>query len=139
MFFYEIFFLISNTFSCLLNFFFLECIFKRFHTYSMKKIKGIFFKFRKFSIITIIIFLIYSGIPGTIKFTCEFYLFCNLFEFSFLFCFFSSSVSLGLFSFTGFCCFSFSGLYKFLYASQSCSNSRSNSSLVNSRCFWFQR
>ena len=63
-----------------LMFYIVDCIQRRYNSRSIIEVSGILHLTPMLGISIITMCIIYSGIPGTIKFTSEFYIFCNLFE-----------------------------------------------------------
>jgi NADH:ubiquinone oxidoreductase subunit 4 (subunit M) len=63
-----------------LMFYIVDCIQRRFNSRSVTEISGILQVTPTLGISIIFMCILYSGLPGTLKFTCEFYIFCGLFE-----------------------------------------------------------
>jgi NADH:ubiquinone oxidoreductase subunit 4 (subunit M) len=63
-----------------LMFFIVDCLQRRFNSRSVVEISGILQITPMLGITIIIMCVLYAGLPGTLKFTCEFYIFCGLFE-----------------------------------------------------------
>jgi NADH-quinone oxidoreductase subunit M len=72
----------THGFLSALMFFLVDCIQRRFNSRSVVEIAGILQLTPMLGISTIIMCVIYAGLPGTLKFTCEFYIFCGLYEIS---------------------------------------------------------
>lgn len=74
--------LFSATHSCLstLMFFIVDCIQRRFNSRSVVEISGIIQVTPTLGIVNILMVILYAGLPGTLKFSSEFYVFCGLFE-----------------------------------------------------------
>ncbi len=68
-----------------LMFYLVDCIQRRFNSRSVAEISGILQVTPMLGIVIIIMCVLYAGLPGTLKFTCEFYIFCGLFEITPLF------------------------------------------------------
>jgi NADH:ubiquinone oxidoreductase subunit 4 (subunit M) len=66
-------------------FFLVDCLQRRFNSRSVTEISGVLQITPNLGISIILMCVIYSGLPGTLKFTCEFYIFSGLFEISVLF------------------------------------------------------
>jgi NADH:ubiquinone oxidoreductase subunit 4 (subunit M) len=79
---------ITHTFLSTLMFFLIECVYIRYHSRSIFLVKGIFYSCTNLSIMIIFMIFFFSGIPGTLKFICEFYLFNLIFQNSWFLCFF---------------------------------------------------
>ncbi len=85
-----------------LMFFIVDCIQRRFNSRSVTELSGILQITPALGISIIVMCVLYAGLPGTLKFTCEFYIFCGLFEITptlTLFLFFIANV-LGLIGFS---------------------------------------
>jgi NADH-quinone oxidoreductase subunit M len=83
-------------------FYLVDCIYRRFNSRSVVEISGILQLTPMLAITIIIMCVLYAGLPGTLKFTCEFYIFLGLFEISPTICvllFFIANV-LGLIGFS---------------------------------------
>jgi len=65
-----------------LMFYIVDCVQRRFNSRSVIEISGLLQTTPMLGIIIIIMCILYSGLPGTLKFSCEFYIFCGLFEVS---------------------------------------------------------
>lgn len=65
-----------------LMFFIVDCLQRRFNSRSVVEISGILQVTPMLGIAIIVMCVLYAGLPGTLKFTCEFYIFCGLFELS---------------------------------------------------------
>jgi len=63
-----------------LMFFIVDCIQRRFNSRSVVEISGVLQITPLLGISIIVMCIFYAGLPGTLKFTCEFYIFCGLFE-----------------------------------------------------------
>jgi len=63
-----------------LMFYIVDCLQRRFNSRSIVEISGILQITPMLGISIIIMCVLYAGLPGTLKFTCEFYVFCGLFE-----------------------------------------------------------
>jgi len=63
-----------------LMFYLVDCIYRRFNSRSVVEISGLLQITPMLGIVIILMCVLYAGLPGTLKFTCEFYIFCGLFE-----------------------------------------------------------
>ena len=63
-----------------LMFYIVDCIQRRFNSRNVVELSGILQITPLLGITIIIMCVLYAGLPGTLKFTCEFYIFCGLFE-----------------------------------------------------------
>lgn len=63
-----------------LMFFIVDCLQRRFNSRSVTEISGVLQLTPMLGISIIVMCVLYAGLPGTLKFTCEFYIFCGLFE-----------------------------------------------------------
>ena len=92
------------THGCLsgLMFYLVDCIQRRYNSRSVTEISGILQTTPTLGISIIIMCVLYSGLPGTLKFTSEFYIFSGFFETSPFLCFFILFISnvIGLIGFS---------------------------------------
>lgn len=65
-----------------LMFFLVDCVQRRFNSRSVVEISGILQITPILGISILLMCVIFSGLPGSLKFNCEFYLFCSLFSMS---------------------------------------------------------
>ncbi len=63
-----------------LMFYIVDCLQRRFNSRSVVEISGVLQITPMLGIAIIVMCVLYAGLPGTLKFTCEFYIFCGLFE-----------------------------------------------------------
>lgn len=63
-----------------LMFYLVDCLQRRFNSRSVVEISGVLQSTPMLGISILLMCVLYSGLPGTLKFTCEFYIFCGLFE-----------------------------------------------------------
>ena len=63
-----------------LMFFIVDCLQRRFNSRNVVEISGVLQITPMLGIAIITMCVLYAGLPGTLKFTCEFYIFCGLFE-----------------------------------------------------------
>ena len=100
--FFVILFVLTHAFLSAFMFFMVDCVYRRFHTRSVVNINGILSICPNLAISIIFMLLCFSGLPGTIKFTVEFFLFGGLIEYSIFFSFFLISIAniLGLIGFS---------------------------------------
>ena len=63
-----------------LMFYIVDCLQRRFNSRSVIEISGVLQITPMLGISIITMCVLYSGLPGTLKFSCEFYIFCGLFE-----------------------------------------------------------
>ena len=61
-------------------FYIVDCLQRRFNSRSVVEISGILQITPMLGTVIIGMCVLYAGLPGTLKFTCEFYIFCGLFE-----------------------------------------------------------
>jgi NADH:ubiquinone oxidoreductase subunit 4 (subunit M) len=95
-------FSITHSLLSVLMFYIVDTIYRRFSSRSVIEVSGIFQLTPNLAISIILMCIFFSGLPGTLKFTCEFYIFCGLFELTpalTLFLFFVANV-LGLIGFS---------------------------------------
>lgn len=79
---YGFLFTIMHAFLSTLMFFLVECIYCRYKSRSIFNVNGIFFTFNNLAISILFMIFFFSGIPGTLKFVCEFFLFNLVFNIS---------------------------------------------------------
>ena len=104
----------THSFLSALMFFIVDCIYRRYHTRSIVEINGILHWTPNLGISILIMCVFFSGLPGTIKFITEFYIFSGFLEISVFSCFFLMFTAnvLGLIGFSK-CWFnSVFGMYK---------------------------
>lgn len=92
----------THAFLSALMFFLVDCVYRRFHTRFIPALSGILHLTPNLGICILIMCIFFAGIPGTLKFVSEFYLFTGLFEistFSTFFLMFISNV-IGLIGFS---------------------------------------
>ena len=65
-----------------LMFYIVDCLQRRFNSRNVVEISGVLQITPMLGIAIITMCVLYAGLPGTLKFTCEFYIFCGLFELS---------------------------------------------------------
>ena len=63
-----------------LMFYIVDCLQRRFNSRSVTELSGVLQITPLLGITNIIMCVLYAGLPGTLKFTCEFYIFSGLFE-----------------------------------------------------------
>lgn len=63
-----------------LMFFIVDCVQRRYNSRSVVEISGVLQLTPMLGISIIVMCIIYSGLPGTLKFSSEFFIFCSLFE-----------------------------------------------------------
>lgn len=76
-----------------LMFYLVDCIQRRYNSRSVVEISGILQTTPMLAVSIMIMTILYSGLPGTLKFTSEFYIFSGFFETSPFLCFFILFVS----------------------------------------------
>ena len=77
----------THAFLSTLMFFIVDCVYRRFHSRSIIEINGILHILPNLSILIIAMIVFFSGLPGTIKFISEFFIFSSFFEISPIICF----------------------------------------------------
>lgn len=95
-------FCITHSFLSGLLFYTVDCIQRRYHTRSVVELSGILQCHPTLGVVIFFNCVLYSGLPGTLKFISELYLFSGLFEQSALLCFLLFFVC-NYFGFIGFC------------------------------------
>lgn len=79
---YGFLFNIMHAFLSTLMFFLVECVYARYKSRSILAVNGIFFTFNNLALSIIFMIFFFSGIPGTLKFVCEFFVFNLVFNVS---------------------------------------------------------
>lgn len=77
----------THAFLSALMFFLVDCIYRRYHTRSIIEINGILHITPNLGISILFMCIFFAGLPGTIKFISEFYIFSGFIEISTLGCF----------------------------------------------------
>jgi len=95
-------FTITHALLSALMFFIVDCVYRRFHTRSILEVNGILHITPNLGLAILFMMIFFSGLPGTIKFISEFYIFSGLLEFSPTICFLLMLVAnvLGLIGFS---------------------------------------
>nr|YP_010183549.1 NADH dehydrogenase subunit 4 [Paramecium gigas]QVG61498.1 NADH dehydrogenase subunit 4 [Paramecium gigas] len=95
-------FTIAHTLLSTLMFFLIECIYIRFHSRSIHSVRGIFYSCSNLATVILLTLIFFSGLPGTLKFICEFHIFNLVLKLS-IFFFFFFIVILNVVGLVGFC------------------------------------
>lgn len=80
-------FTITHGFLSALMFYVVDCVQRRYNSRSSLEITGIIHTTPNLGLLIFLMCVLYSGIPGTMKFVCEFYLFGQLLSVSLIFTF----------------------------------------------------
>jgi formate hydrogenlyase subunit 3/multisubunit Na+/H+ antiporter MnhD subunit len=80
-------FTITHGFLSALMFYIVDCVQRRYNSRSSLEVVGIIHTTPNLGIVIFLMCVLYSGIPGTMKFVCEFYLFGQLLGVSLIFTF----------------------------------------------------
>lgn len=75
-------FTVTHAFLSILMFFLVDCIYRRFHTRSIYNLSGLLIETPNLAICIVAMVIFFSGLPGTLKFICEFYIFFNISSYS---------------------------------------------------------
>lgn len=81
-------FTVTHAFLSILMFFLVDCIYRRFHTRSIYNLSGLLIETPNLAICIVAMVIFFSGLPGTLKFICEFYIFFNISSYSWILSFF---------------------------------------------------
>jgi NADH-quinone oxidoreductase subunit M len=76
----------THAFLSALMFFIVDCIYRRFHTRSVVEVTGILHLTPNLGVVILVMCIFFAGLPGTIKFISEFYIFSGLFSVSVFSC-----------------------------------------------------
>ena len=92
----------THAFLSALMFFLVDCVYRRFHTRSLVEVNGILHLTPNLGLAILFMCVFFSGLPGTIKFIVEFYIFSGFLEISPISCFILMFVAnvLGLIGFS---------------------------------------
>ena len=77
---FGILFCFTHAFLSSFMFFLVDCIYRRFHTRSIVELNGILNFCPNLSLSIICMLVLFSGLPGTMKFVCEFFVYYSVFE-----------------------------------------------------------
>jgi NADH:ubiquinone oxidoreductase subunit 4 (subunit M) len=77
-------FCITHAFLSSLMFYIVDCIQRRYNTRVVSELSGILHTTPNLGLIIILMQIFYSGLPGTLKFISELYIFSGLITFSFI-------------------------------------------------------
>ena len=95
------FFSAVHAFLSSLMFYLVDCIYRRYHSRSIFVVSGIFTLFPNLGFFIFLMIVFFGGLPGTVKFVCEFFIFSSVLSFSFLSCIFLMFI-LNFFGLVGF-------------------------------------
>jgi NADH:ubiquinone oxidoreductase subunit 4 (subunit M) len=95
------FFSAVHAFLSSLMFYLVDCIYRRYHARSVFVVSGIFTLFPNLGFLIFLMIVFFGGLPGTVKFVCEFYIFSTVLSSSFISCAFLMFV-LNFFGLVGF-------------------------------------
>ncbi len=82
------FFSAVHAFLSSLMFYLVDCIYRRYHSRSVFSVSGIFTLFPNLGFFIFLMIVFFGGLPGTVKFVCEFYIFSTVLSSSFISCIF---------------------------------------------------
>jgi len=77
----------THAFLSALMFFLVDCLYRRYHTRSIVELNGILHLTPNLAISIVLMLIFFAGLPGTIKFISEFYIFSGFLELSPILCF----------------------------------------------------
>lgn len=86
-------FSVTHAFLSALMFFVVDCIYRRYHTRSIVEINGLLHLTPNLGLAILFMCIFFSGLPGTIKFIVEFYVFSGFLEVSPFSCFFLMAIA----------------------------------------------
>lgn len=98
----SLYFIYTHAFLSSLMFFLVDCLQKRYNTRNVTSLCGVMHTTPNLAIAIFLMIVIFSGIPGTMKFVSEITIFSSLNQFSPFFCFFLILI-MNFFSMVGFC------------------------------------
>lgn len=76
----------THAFLSALMFFLVDCIYRRFHSRMTVEVTGILHAAPNLGVNILLMIIFFAGLPGTIKFVVEFYIFSSLMSVSFVSC-----------------------------------------------------
>lgn len=82
------FFSAVHAFLSSLMFYLVDCVYRRYHARSVFSVTGLFALFPNLGFAIFLMIVFFGGLPGTVKFACEFYIFSTVLSSSLLSCFF---------------------------------------------------
>jgi NADH-quinone oxidoreductase subunit M len=74
----------AHAFLSALMFYLVDCIYRRMHSRSVYQVHGLLHTTPNLGTAIFLMCVLYAGLPGTIKFSCEFFIFSSLAESSFI-------------------------------------------------------
>ncbi len=80
------FFSAVHAFLSSLMFYLVDCIYRRYHARSIYVVSGIITLFPNLGFLVFLMVVFFGGLPGTVKFVCEFYIFSTVLSSSFFSC-----------------------------------------------------
>ena len=92
----------THAFLSSLMFFVVDCVYRRYHTRSLLEVNGILHLTPNLGLLILFMCIFFAGLPGTIKYISEFYIFSGLLEISPTICFFVMIIA-NVFGLIGFC------------------------------------
>lgn len=84
-----------------LMFYTVDCVYRRYHSRSVYSVSGVYTLFPRLGSVIFFMLVVFGGLPGTLKFSCEFFLFSSLLSVSWPACVFLVFV-LNFFGLVGF-------------------------------------
>ena len=91
----------AHAFLSALMFYVVDCVYRRYHSRSVYSVSGVFTLYPRLGSIIFFMLVVFGGLPGTLKFSCEFFIFSNLLSVSWPSCVFLVFV-LNFFGLVGF-------------------------------------
>jgi NADH-quinone oxidoreductase subunit M len=79
-------FTVTHAFLSALMFFIVDCIYRRYHSRSVVEVSGILHLTPNLGVSILVMCIFFAGLPGTIKFISEFYIFSGLLSVSIFSC-----------------------------------------------------
>lgn len=69
-----------------LMFYVVDCVYRRFHSRVVYSVSGVYSLFPRLGAAIFFMVVVFGGLPGTLKFSCEFFLFSSLLSVSWPLC-----------------------------------------------------
>jgi NADH-quinone oxidoreductase subunit M len=91
----------AHAFLSALMFYTVDCVYRRYHSRSVYSVSGVYTLFPKLGAVIFFMVVVFGGLPGTLKFSCEFFIFSSLLSVSWPACVFLVFV-LNFFGLVGF-------------------------------------
>lgn len=68
----------AHAFLSALMFYVVDCVYRRYHSRSVYSVQGVYTAYPKLGACIFFMLVVFGGLPGTLKFSCEFFIFSSL-------------------------------------------------------------